>query len=176
MLNLRLPNLRSFLLLLIGLSGYMGAARADGDACGNAKAPCRHPLKKFAPYEISFRLPQTIKPNTDYKSTPFYAVVLWSRPISEDDACDAGQASRKLETERHAVQVKFPTRKVFAGQQCPDMDAVSYIVDGKTSSARLLAIYGGTEQEARAVLAKAKPRYPEARVQRVQAVWQRIMQ
>lgn len=145
--------------------------------CPDPAASCRHPLKTFAPYELPFRLPQKIKPNTEYKSEPFYGVLLKTYKLTAVDECDEGEYSSTLEAERKRVQSVFPRKKAFAAPQCPDMGAVSYIIDGKADTARFLAIYGGrTAREAQQVLAKIKSKYPGATVKRMQVVFEQIMQ
>ena len=145
--------------------------------CPDPSASCRHPLKTFAPYELSFRLPQKIKPNTAYKSEPFYGVVLKTYKLTQVDECDRGEYSSKLEAERKRIQRMFPKKKAFAAPQCPDMGAVGYIIGGKADTTRFLAIYGGrTAREAEQVLAKVKGKYPGAAVKRMQVVFEQIVQ
>ncbi|HVF10220.1 MAG TPA: hypothetical protein VNA16_05425, partial [Abditibacteriaceae bacterium] len=75
------------------------------------------------------------------------------------------------------AQALFPKRKTFADQQCPDMGAVSYIMDGKPSTQVLIAVYAGkTRAEAQRVLAQAKKRYPNVKIRRMQVVFERIVQ
>jgi hypothetical protein len=145
--------------------------------CPDPSASCRHPLKTFAPYELSFRLPQKIKPNTAYKSEPFYGVLLKTYKLTQVDECDRGEYSSKLEAERKRIQRMFPKKKAFAAPQCPDMGAVGYIIGGKADTTRFLAVYGGrTAREAEQVLAKVKGKYPGAAVKRMQVVFEQIVQ
>jgi len=147
--------------------------------CGNPRQPCQHKDKEFAPYELSFRLPARLRKNTDYKSAPFYAVVLKTFKDFEPggDGCDGGEFSTAIETQRKEVQKLFPNAKVFASYQCPDMGAVEYVSGGKTLNDTFLAIYGGTTQvEAQQVLEKARARYPGATLKRMQALYDWIVQ
>ncbi|HEX8235743.1 MAG TPA: hypothetical protein VF600_07280 [Abditibacteriaceae bacterium] len=145
--------------------------------CPDPSASCRHPLKTFAPYELPFRLPQKIKPNTAYQSEPFFGVVLKVFKLTAVDECDRGEYSSRLEAERRRVQALLPQKKVFAAPQCPNMEAVSYIIGGKANTTRFLAIYGGrTAQEAQQVLARLKKKYPGAVVKRMQVVFEQIVQ
>jgi hypothetical protein len=133
--------------------------------------------KRFAPYELPFRLPAKLADNALYESAPFYAVVLRR---DADPPCDAGEYSKGMETFRIAAQKRFPDRKVFAAPECPDMGAVSYKVDGTPEGygfGAFVAVYAGrTEAEVRAVLAKVKANYPKAEVKRMRVGFSRIVQ
>jgi len=173
-INLRLPAL----ILLFLLASAVQAQNAY-PVCGNPRQPCEHKDKEFAPYEISFRLPARLRKNTDYKSAPFYAVVLKTFKDFDagGDGCDGGEFSTKIETERKQVQKQFPNVKAFASYQCPDMGAVEYVVGGKTLNDTFLAIYGGTTQnEAQQILDKARAQYPGATLKRMQALYNWIVQ
>jgi hypothetical protein len=147
--------------------------------CSNPRQPCQHKDKEFAPYELSFRLPARLRKNTDYKSVPFYAVVLNTYKDFEagGDGCDGGEFSTAIETERKEAQKLFPTVKVFASYQCPDMAAEQYVSGGKALNDTFLAVYGGTTQnEAQQVLDKARDKYPGATLKRMQALYNWIWQ
>jgi len=142
--------------------------------CSNPATPCQHKHKQFAPYELSFRLPAKIRENFDYKSAPFYAVVLKTYKDFEacGEGCDGGEFSTAIEAERAKAQKLFPSKKAFASYQCPDMIAVTYMSGPTALNDTFLAVYGGaTQAEADSVLAKARTRYPEAKVKRMQAVY-----
>ena len=145
--------------------------------CANPMISCNRSYKTFAPYELGLHLPSTIKPNRDYKSMPFYGVVLKVASVGVEQICDGGEFSTQWEKERKRVQGWFSQRKVFANHQCPDMAAVSYIVDGRNNNLAFIAVYGGaTSKEASLVLAKMKRIYKGARLQRMQVVFQQIVQ
>jgi len=161
------------LVLLVLLSSRV-TAQSGLAVCSNPGSPCQHKDKQFAPYELSFRLPGKIRDNYDYKSVPFYAVVLKTYKDFEagGDGCDGGEFSTAIEAERTKAQQLFPTKKAFASYQCPDMLAVTYMSGPKALNDTFLAIYGGTTPaEADLVLAKARARYPDATVKRMQAVY-----
>lgn len=142
--------------------------------CPNPAAPCQSKHKSFEKYELSFMLPKSIKPNVDYTSAPFYAVIL---KRFSDPECDEGEYSADVERLRQEAQKMFPGRKVFADNQCPDMGAVSYLTNGKPSSDTFVAVYAGDAQtEAAQILAKAREKYPNARQVRMQVSFQRIEQ
>jgi hypothetical protein len=145
--------------------------------CPSPAALCNRPFKTFEPYELSFQLPKQIKPNITYRSTRFYGVLLKTWPLTQTDECDGGEYSTRVENERKRVHALLPRHKVFASQQCPDMAAVSYLIDGKFNNSRFLAVYGGTTQaEARRMRAALLKRYPRAAVKPMQVAWEQIMQ
>ena len=95
---LRLVVLGTLLILLpVGVQAQIGSA-----ICSNPKLPCQHKEKQFAPYELSFQLPRRLRQNRDYKSVPFYAVVLKTYRDFEagGDGCDGGEFSTAIEAER----------------------------------------------------------------------------
>jgi hypothetical protein len=171
-----LASITVFYASIFVLTGSI-SAQAQLKVCANPAAPCQSRVKEFAPYELSFELPKRLKTNVDYKSAPFFAVILKNKAGDPDTDCDQGEYSSRLERERKQLQARFPDRKVFADHQCPDMGAVSYIIDGKRNTSTLLAIYGGnTREESELVLAKIKSGYRGAVVRRVQVVFERIEQ
>jgi len=173
-LSLRLLVFMSLLLFALSIQAQTGYP-----ICGNPRTPCQHKDKEFAPYELSFRMPARLRKNTDYKSAPFYAVVLKSYKDFEagGEGCDGGEFSTAIETERKQAQKIFPDRKAFAGYQCPDMAAVQYLSGRKTLDDTFLAVYGGTSQaEAQQVLDKARDRSPAATLKRMQALYNWIFQ
>lgn len=132
------------------------------------------PEKRFAPYELPFRLPKRLRANMEYTSVAFYAVVVRRE---RDAGCDGGEFTARMETFRRQAQQYFPERKVFADHQCPDMGAVSYMVNGKANGHAMVAVYAGkTAQEAQSVLLKSRALYPKATVKRMQVRFSRIMQ
>jgi hypothetical protein len=153
-------------------------ARTGLEVCPKLSDRCDSPQKRFAPYELPFRLPKRLKANAAYESVAFYAVVL-SR--QRDPRCDAGEYTTGVEKFRREAQKLFPDRKVFADHQCPDMGAVAYTVksgpDARGVVEAFVAVYAGkTEAEARPVLKKARTRFPGAALQRMQVVYSRIVQ
>ena len=173
-LYLRLAAVITFFLL-----ASAAQAQTSYAVCSDPRRPCQHKDKEFAPYELSFHLPAHLRKNTDYKSAPFYAVVLKTYNDFEagGEGCDGGEFSTAIETKRKEVQNLFPNLKVFASYQCPDMAAVEYVSGRKTLKDTFLAVYGGTTQiEAQRVLEKARARYPNAGITRMQALHNWIYQ
>ena len=151
--------------------------------CPDPKNPCHHKDKTFDDWELSFHLPSRIKPNTTYKSAPFYAVILKEyKDLNEDSECDGGEYTESIERERKRIQSSHPTRKVFADQNCPNMSAVGYDFPGRSDGENVLisnfiAIYAGdTEDEANALLAELRSSFPQAVVKRMTVNYEQIDQ
>lgn len=166
-------------------NGFAAAAPADarkanGSAvCGKPVDRCNHPDKPFAAYELPFRLPRQLKANVEYRSVPFYAVVIRRQ---RDPACDGGEYTKSVEQFRARAQRLFPERKVFADQQCPDMGAVSYVPEKETDTSSkpveaFVAVYAGlTEREAKAVQKKARKQFTGTVLRRMRVSYSRIVQ
>lgn len=144
------------------------SAQTPNNVCSNPAAPCQHKQKRFGAFELSFRLPSKLK-KTAYKSSVFYGIVL--ETIAESD-CDEGETSSELENKRKNAQAFFSDHKVFADHQCPNMTAVSYIFNGEPNTGSFLGVYAGeTVDEAEQILVKAKERYPESSIKKMQVVF-----
>jgi hypothetical protein len=153
-------------------------AQTPSKVCPNPAAPCKSKHREFYPYDLSFTLPAKIKPNTDYKSAPFFAVMLRENiKVSEAEECDGGEFHIRVENDRKKIQTFFPDKKVFASYQCPDMGALSYTVSGKPRDDNFIALYAGeTQEEANQTLALAKIKYPKATLKKMQVSFERIVQ
>jgi hypothetical protein len=163
-----------FTTLVAGIIATATGAQTPLKVCPDPVAPCQSKHKTFEKYELPFTLPKVIKPNVDYTSAAFYAVVL--KNFSEPE-CDQGEYSTDVERFRRDAQRVFQGRKVFADNQCPDMGAVAYTLNGKPNAGAFVAVYAGaTQAEAGQVLAKAREKYPNARQVRMQVSFQRIEQ
>jgi hypothetical protein len=153
---------------------FSAGAQTPLKVCPDPSSPCKSRHKTFEKYELSFTLPKAIKPNVTYSSAPFYAVIL--KTIAEPD-CDQGEYSSATERFRAQAQKLFPDRKVFAENQCPDMGAVGYSINGKPNTKAFVAVYAGeTQLEADLVLGKAKGKYPAAKVAKMRASFEQIEQ
>ncbi len=174
-----MPACRTLLTWLI-ISGWAVApvhAQAPLKICAHPDRPCTSAEKTFAPYELTFKLPDTLEPNKAYQSVPFQAIILKTFPKFEagGDECDGGEFSTKVEKQRAEAQKLFPDRKVFAAHQCPDMGAVLYQINGKPYNAFFIAVYGGTTPaEARQVLAQVKGKFSRSTVKEMQAVYTKL--
>jgi len=124
--------------------------------------PARPPAA-FKPHELPFATPKDGVARAEYRSVPFYAVILKTAPrctLKED--------------ERRQVQALFPSNKVFFSRfDCEDAveEHITYTnVDPKWG---FLAVYAGADEaQARRFLetVKALNRFPGANVRRMQVV------
>jgi len=132
----------------------------QGEVCADPARPCAE-IERFKPNELSFRIAQRFDFDRGQdRSQPFYAVILKS-----------GELCKIPDTERAAAQAHFPARKVFLHQYfCQDFgDKVTYT--NVNRKAGFVAAYAGkTEAEAKAFLAEARAKYPDANLRRMQVV------
>lgn len=153
---------------------------AANDVCPDPAAPCRNAAGPFADYDLPFHMPAKLKPNVDYKSAPFYAILL---KTYDEIECNEEDISTSVEKERVRLQSSFPGHKVFASYECPNMGALSYEFPGlQDSSGKLLittfiAVYAGkTEAEAEEFLAQTNPNFANAQLKRMTVSYEEIDQ
>lgn len=147
------------------------------EVCPNPQAPCHTATKKFASYELSFRLPGKLTRGKTYESLPFYAVIV---KTYKEESCDADDHTQSIERERLRIQLAYPHNKVFASYSCPNLDAVDYSFPGKldASGERVLimtfvAVYAGkTQKEANEFLAYVKTVYQDASLKQMKASYE----
>ena len=132
----------------------------QGEVCPDPARPCLE-VERFKPNELSFRIAKKFDFDRGQdRSAPYYAAILKS-----------GALCAIPDAERAAIQAQFPQRKVFVHQHfCQDFgDKVTYT--NVNRKAGFVAVYAGkTEAEAKAFLAEAKARYPDANLRRMQVV------
>ncbi len=152
---------------------YSQEVQTNGKVCGNPSAPCSHSKWKFSTEDLSFKLPKTLKWQTNYYSAHFYAIILKSRRAVEDPDGPAGAAECSgyfSENERSKVQKSFSTNKVFASRfGCGD-PATGYT--NVNYDYNILAVYAGeTETEAKSFLKTVKAKgYSDANIKKMQVV------
>jgi hypothetical protein len=163
---------------LIGLLGPSVFGQAALKICPSPSSPCKTKHREFYPFDLTFTMPATIKANKDYQSAPFYAVMLKENiKVSEKEECDGGEFHTRVEAERKKIQTGFPNQKVFASYQCPDMGALSYLVNGEPLNDNFIALYAGaTQGEADLTLLLVKSKYPKATMKKMVVVFNRIEQ
>ena len=130
--------------------------------CFNPQERCRT-AATFEPHDLPFSLPQNA---VIWDSEPFYAVVLKSLRVRDDD-----YQSFIPEDERLRAQALFPDRKVFADRY-PEAGTLSY--EGFALNRRLLAVYAGTTRaEALQMLRRvqATGMFPGANIRRTRAAF-----
>jgi hypothetical protein len=152
-------------LLLTGAAGKAQRGRTrqpspKGAICGDPTLQCKTGDVKFEPYNLPFRINARA---VIWESEPFYAVVLRSMRVAEDDC-------RKFvpEDDREAAQALFPRHKVFTDRGCGEAGETYYT--GMHSGARFMAVYAGrTRAEANAMLARVKAtgKFPGANLRRM---------
>ena len=166
------------LLVLFSLTAFSTGAQTAAKVCPNPAAPCKSKHREFYSYDLSFTLPTRIKGNVDYKSAPFFAVMLKENiKVSENEECDGGEFHKRVEADRKKIQTGFPDKKVFASYQCPDIGALSYVVNGQPLNDNFIALYAGeTQAEADLTLLFVRSKYPKATLKKMQVIFNRIEQ
>ena len=157
------------------------AAKTKGyEICPDPSAKCLSPSREFAEWELPYQLPKLLKRDVNYKSVPFYAVLI---KTYESEECDEGWYTASIERERVRIQKLYPTRKVFGSHDCPDMDAVGYDfagqqdASGKLLFSAFIAVYAGkTPAEASEFLKDEQTRYPRAELKQMTAGYSKIDQ
>lgn len=147
-----------FLGILLGVGSAILAqdVETNGSVCGNPASPCVKSYR-FPPHDLSFTLPAKLKWQTNYRSAYFYAIILKSRPVVQDENVDDVRCSRGYysEEERSRVQALFPAKKVFATRNGCYMPSVWYT--NVNSKYEFVSVYAGTtEAEAKALLPTVK--------------------
>ena len=149
--------------------------------CPDPAVLCHSRARKFADFELQFRLPQVLRKGQTYRTDAFYAVII---KTYAEEACDADDHTISIEEERIRIQQEYPTRKVFGSYSCPNMDAVDYDFPGKLDASgervvimTYLAVYAGAnEAEAETFAAELKKRYPDSMLKRMTASYEVIDQ
>jgi uncharacterized protein len=137
---------------------YRVDAPADGRPLGD---PTRAPAG-FKPHQLAFATPKDGVARAQFRSTPFYAVIL--KTLAR---CAAN------EPERLSVQALFPANKVFSTRFGCDEPEENITYTNVDANFGFLAVFGGpTEADAREVLRKVQAAggFPGANVRRMQAV------
>ncbi len=147
------------------------------EVCPNPQAPCDTPAKKFAPYELSFKLPGKLTKGKTYESLPFYAVLVKKY---QEESCDADDHTESIERERVRIQLAYPHNKVFAAYSCPNLDAIDYSFPGRMDASQervlimtFIAVYAGkTEADAKEFLSYVRTIYPAAELKKMTASYE----
>ncbi len=145
----------------------------DAFVCSTPDTPCSTPIGDdfFAPYDLSFNLPNPLKWQTAHNSNHFYAIILKSSkaiyPSNRDDDTKCG--GYFSEKERLSVQAMFPYRKVFASRH--NCGIVQY--NNVNNQYNFLAVYAGkTSGEANKILkrVKATGHFTDVNIRKMQVV------
>lgn len=140
------------------------------DVCGDTNRACQT-SGSFRDEDMPMRITGELEWFGEYKSKPFYAVIVQSRKAIEgggpaDNDC-GGQFSA---AERSKLQKIVPSNRVFSSWfGCYHFD-MSYT--NVNHAYNFLAVYGGeSEAAARTVLKTLKNQYPGANIRKMQAVF-----
>lgn len=134
--------------------------------CGNPKLKCRT-VGTFQSNDLPFQVAEN---SMIVDTVPFYAVILQSRTVKNDD-CAVFIAER----DRLAAQALFPDHKVFSSR-CTDPENLFYadVTSRNTryfsETHRIMAVYAGvTLADAKKMLAavQATGKYPGANIRRM---------
>jgi hypothetical protein len=121
------------------------------------------PLPGFKSHQLSFHVPADGVARAEYRSVPFFAVILKS-----------ARRCSLTEEERLAAQRLFPAAKVFATRfGCDEEPEDNVTYTNVNADFAFIALYAGqTSREADALLARVKAtgRFPDANIRRMQAV------
>lgn len=172
---MRMPLSIFFGLCLVISMAYTAVTAQDvetnGTVCGNPNSPCSNAKWKFKKNDLSFRLPNKLKWQTNYRSAYFYAIMLTSRPAFVDTDVDSNRCSSGYysEAERLKVQKAFPANKVFASRNgCYGTTGIFYT--NVNSTYEFIAVYAGeTQQQANTFLKVMRSKgFADANVRRMQ--------
>lgn len=144
------------------------------EVCPDPNAPCHSRARRFASYELPFRLPASLKAGREYNSVPFYGIII---KTYESEDCDADDHTARIERERIQIQKVYPTRKVFGSYSCPNMDALTYDFPGLMDASgeravinTFIGVYAGqTSAESEEFLIYVQTLYPQAMLKRMTA-------
>lgn len=146
-------------LILVALAALPGSGWAQGVIHAD---PAR-PFPGFKDHQLSFQTPNDGVARAEYRSAPFYALVLKS-----------ARRCSLTEAERRAAQALFPSNKVFATRfGCDDEPEEHVTYTNVNPDVGFLAVYAGeTASQAEDFLARVKAtgRFPGANIRRMQAV------
>ena len=144
-----------FLCLLFSGGALAQARRIHPD-------PAR-PRPGFKPHQLSFETPQDGVARDEFRSAPFFAVIL-----KTTEPCSV------KEKERAEIQALFPQHKVFAPLTSCDDDPEDLIFYTNVNpKVGFIAVYAGeTQEQAQQFLAAVKQtgKFPGANLRRMQAV------
>lgn len=118
----------------------------EGKICGNPRVRCKTGDVSFERFEIPFEVPKNAVISS---SETFYAVILRSRPFTDESCSEYLSEENRLE-----LQSLFPDNKVFVFR-CDEFDTIYYT--GVTENVGFMAVYGGrTLKEAQIIWNKVK--------------------
>ena len=165
-----LGYLITVLLCISFVQAQSNEIQTNGKVCGNPSAPCSHNKINFSAEDLSFKLPRTLKWQTDYSSANFYAIILKSRKAISAENVDDKCGGYFSESERGSTQKQFPNNKVFASRFGCEVFGIGYT--NVNHDYNILAVYSGeTEADAKNFLKTVKAKgYSDANIRKMQVV------
>ena len=157
------------MLLIISVSAVRAqVAHTWGKVCGSpTKKNCDLIYDEFAAHDLMFNTGRSeTGAGKRVESNEFYAVILESVSAASEtpNACKIVSEKKRL-----AAQKLFPQNKVFASRNNCSGTIVFY--EGANNNYNFMAVYGGeTEADAKKILVKAKTKYPNGNVRKMQVV------
>ncbi|MBD0325151.1 MAG: hypothetical protein ICV68_01890 [Pyrinomonadaceae bacterium] len=155
------------LLCALVLLAASAASAQGGLVCGNPQeSGCQPQYDDFKSHDLTFLTGRAqLGTGTRHESDEFYAVVLESvRAARKGSGCNYINEKKRL-----AIQRMFPSNKVFASRNGCSGTIVVY--DSVDNNFNFVAVYGGgTEEDARAILNRARKRYPQANIRKMRVV------
>ena len=147
--------------LLSAAALLLCAATASADTTGKVHPDPGSACAGFKPHQLCFETPKDGIARAEYRSEPFYAVILRTAA-----RCSVAEA------ERQQAQTQFPHNKVFATRfECDDEETITYT--NVNDQVAFLAVHAGaTPEEAARLLhdVEATGRFPGANIRQMQAV------
>ncbi len=157
-----------FAFLALGLLVVTVQAQ-PGVVCGDPlDKGCTPQYDDFKAHDLSFLTGRAqLGTGTSHGSAEFYAVILQSiKAASTKNRLGCDFIS---ETKRLAEQKLVPHNKVFTSRNaCKGMSIVSY--ENVDKDFNFMAVYGGTEDQAKAILTSVKKRYPSANIRKMRVI------
>jgi hypothetical protein len=154
-----------FLIIIILFFGFVLEVSAQklklGKICGNPNVRCVG-SQDFQPNELTFEIPKNA---VIYESKPFYAIILKSSKLKNDNDCE----TLITESERLDTQNLFPNNKVFA-LKCLDAGGIYYT--NVSNGVTFLAVFAGnTLAEAQSFLktVQATAKFGKVNLRKMQA-------
>lgn len=158
-------------LLCLSFSSPAKEIQTGGKVCPNPAKPCPSVSHEFQVHDLSFALPAQLEWQSGHYSAAFYAVILRSmkaipvQDIHGDEICK----SFIEESERLAVQTKFPAHKVFTSRNgC----ATAVFYTNTNDKYNFIAVYAGeTKDQANKILEQAKTEgFTDASLRKMQVI------
>jgi hypothetical protein len=158
--------------LFLSFSLHAKEIQTGAKVCSNPSLPCKSTVYEFKDHELSFPLPAQLEWQSGHYSADFYAVILRSmkaipvKDIHGDEVCKGFVE----ESERLAVQAKFPENKVFTSRNGCYLGGVYY--GNVNNDYNFIAVYAGDNKaEAAAILAQAKAAgFADASLRKMQVI------